>query len=166
MNSDLKIDQDLLIKRIRNRLIFKLFSLFKLPMAFLSGLKIETLTKSRCHASVQYKYLNKNPFNSIYFAVLSMAAELSTGALALISTEGLKSEIAFIITKMKAEFFKKAKGKTTFICRDGKKFYETVEIVRKNKISLQQRVYTFGYNENGDLIAKFEFVWSFKNRTR
>ena len=67
--------------------LFKLFSIFKLPLAFLTGLKIEKLKGEKCITSVRLKYLNKNPFRSTYFAVLSMAAELSTGAIALLAAE-------------------------------------------------------------------------------
>ncbi|MCZ6693800.1 MAG: hypothetical protein O6939_07840, partial [Bacteroidetes bacterium] len=42
-----------------------------------------TLTGNQCQTTIPYKFLNKNPFQSTYFAVQSMAAEASTAALAM-----------------------------------------------------------------------------------
>ena len=44
-----------------------------LPMAFLAGLKVKKLSNSIAEVTVPFNFLNKNPFNSIYFAVLTMA---------------------------------------------------------------------------------------------
>jgi hypothetical protein len=33
--------------------------------------------------SVKHRWINQNPFNSMYFAVQAMAAELATGALVM-----------------------------------------------------------------------------------
>ncbi|HIB29601.1 MAG TPA: thioesterase, partial [Candidatus Marinimicrobia bacterium] len=81
-------EQNKFVKRVKSRFLFKLFTIAKLPLAFISGLKVLDLDENQCSTSVQYKYLNKNPFQSMYFAVLNMAAELSTGVLALLATKG------------------------------------------------------------------------------
>ena len=36
-------------------------------------------------STVKHRWINQNPFNSMYFAVQAMAAELSTGALVMIA---------------------------------------------------------------------------------
>jgi len=154
----------ILKERIKSSIIFKLFSIYKLPLAYITGLKVDTLTDEKCQTSVDYKYLNKNPFNSTYFAVLSMAAELSTGTLAFLSAGGLKSDIAFIITEIKGQFFKKATGKTIFICNEGDKLREAVLDAQNSTSSREQIVHSYGYNKNGDSIANFEFKWSFKKK--
>jgi hypothetical protein len=64
-------------KAITQPLKFRWFMLSKLPMGFISGLKLEALDPSAATVSVRFKWVNQNPFRSIYFAVLSMAAELS-----------------------------------------------------------------------------------------
>ena len=164
MNDKITNNKKVLLKRIKSKIIFKFFSLIKLPMAIISGMKVETITEHECHTSVKYNYLNKNPFRSTYFAVLSMAAELSTGALALLSVGGNNSDISFIITNMKADFIKKATGKTIFICKEGDKLIDAANIAREQIEAKTQKVHTNGYNEDGELIANFEFTWSFKTR--
>ena len=69
-------------QKMLNPFFFKLFLLLKLPMAFLAGLKLKELTDEHAVVLMKYKYLNKNPFGSIYFACLSMAGELASGMLA------------------------------------------------------------------------------------
>jgi len=69
-------------KQITNPIKYRSFMLSKLPMAFVSGLKIVELSPQNAIISVRFKWINQNPIKSIYFAVLSMAAELSTGILA------------------------------------------------------------------------------------
>ena len=155
-------NQKTLIKKIKSRFIFNLVSLSKLPLAIITGTKIENINQKECQTSVKYSYLNKNPFKSTYFAVQSMAAELSTGALALLSAGGLNSDISFILVGMQGQFSKKAKGKTIFICKDGEKLQKAVEKARNTNDQQKQLVKTIGYNDDGEEISKFEFSWSFK----
>jgi hypothetical protein len=63
---------------------FKLnFYFFKLPAAFICGVRVKKLDEKECVATVKHRWINQNPFNSMYFAVQAMAAELSTGALVM-----------------------------------------------------------------------------------
>ena len=156
--------QLILLNRINNNFLFKLFSISKLPLAFLTGLKIINLDNSECKTSVHLKYLNKNPFHSTYFAVLAMAAELSTGCIAMLATEGYKPSIAKIITSMNGEFFKKATGETIFICNEGLKIFNTVNKTILNKQPQEETINSIGYNKDGDVVAKFNFTWSFRQR--
>ena len=156
--------QLLLLKRFNSTLLFKAVSIAKLPLAFITGLKIDKCRADECVTSVRLKHLNKNPFGSTYFAVLSMAAELSTGALALTAVEGMHPSVALILTNMKADFIKKAIGRTTFTCTDGKKLFNAVNEAVATQEPRVQTVSTSGCDINGEMVAQFEFTWSFKQR--
>ena len=80
-----------------NWFLFKVYAIQKLPLAFLTGFKIVELDELKCVTRVKYSYLNKNPFRSTFWAVLGMAAELSTGAYALLATKGKEESIAVIL---------------------------------------------------------------------
>ena len=164
MKERLKKNNQLILKKINNKILFKIFTLFNLPMALISGLKIERITVTKCETSVGYKFLNKNPFNSVYFAVLGMAAELSTAALALSSVQTMDSNIAFIITGMEGEFLKKAKGKIKFKCLEGEKIFKAVGKAVQSSDPVVETVQTIGYNDADDIVAIFNFKWSFKKR--
>jgi len=106
---------------------FRLFLLIKLPMAFLSGMKLKELSETHSVVKMRYKYLNKNPFGSIYFASLSMAGELASGMLAASFTYKSNPKISMLVVGMEVEFTKKAIGVITFNCNQGKEILATIE---------------------------------------
>ena len=59
------------------------FLFFKLPSAYLCGVRVKQIDDDHCVVSVKHRWINQNPFNSMYFAVQAMAAELSTGAMVI-----------------------------------------------------------------------------------
>ena len=67
-----------------------------------------------------YKWLTQNPFRSTYFASLAMAAEMSTGTLALSNVYKRTPVSIYAGYKMEATYFKKATGTIFFTCEQGK----------------------------------------------
>ena len=88
-------------------------------MGFLSGMRIKRLNEEQCTVSVPFKWINKNPFKSTFWAVLGMAGEMSTAALILQYTYKHKPSFSTLPLKCEADFNKKAVGVTSFICNDG-----------------------------------------------
>src|ERR1019366_655179 len=95
---------------------FRLYMLGKLPMGFIAGLKVKSCDENKCQITVPYRWMNQNPFSSTYFAVLAMAAEMSTGMLGLMCTHEAKPSVSMLVTGLEASFTKKATGLTTFTC--------------------------------------------------
>lgn len=149
-------------KTITHPIKYKLFMLFKLPMGFISGLKVKELTPQKAAVQVKYKWLNQNPFNSIYFAVLSMAAELSTGLLAFGQTYHRTPNVSMLVIKTEAEFYKKAVGKIVFTCNNGNEVINAIEEAINTKQGTTITCESIGLNEQGETVAKFSFTWSFK----
>ena len=79
---------------------FRLFLLSKLPAAYIAGIRIKECNDEVCSVSVPYKWLTQNPFRSTYFACLSMAAEMSTGALAMANVYKRKPSASMLITSV------------------------------------------------------------------
>ena len=94
-----------------------------------------------------------------------MAAELSTGVLALLATKGRDPSVAVIIVSMKADFQKKATDTITFTCSDGEKLFRAVDKAIETKEPQIATVATVGKNENGEIVSTCEFTWSFKERS-
>ena len=90
------------------------FLLFKLPSAFICGVRVKTIDENQCVVSVKHRWINQNPFNSMYFAVQAMAAELSTGALVMFQIQKSGRKISMLVANNKGNFTKKAKGRITF----------------------------------------------------
>jgi hypothetical protein len=153
-------------KSFTNNFKFR-FSLFKiLPMGFLSGMKISKLTEEKCSVTVPYKRKNKNPFRSTFWAVLGMAAEMSSGALLIMYTHKQKPSVAMIIVNCKGNFVKKATDITTFTCNDGQKIKQAIKTAIEKEEPQLIECDMAGVNEAGEEVANFTFTWSVKARVK
>ena len=156
--------QQKLKKQASSALKFRLYILFNLPMGWLAGMKIIDLTENHCITSVPFKWINKNPFKSVYFAVQSMAAELSTATACMVAIQGYQPSIALIIVDMKGQFYKKATGKVFFTCLHQGQTYDTVAQALASKKAQTLSLKTVGKMSDGTLVSEFTFTWSFKQR--
>lgn len=138
------------------------FLMFKLPSAFLCGVKLRSLSNEEGIVTVKHKWINQNPFNSMYFAVQSMAAELTTGALVIKKIKESGKRISMLVTNHNGTFSKKATGKITFTCSDGKlidaALQRTIETGEGQTITMK----SVGLNEKGEQVSAYEFEWSVK----
>ncbi|MDN3654361.1 DUF4442 domain-containing protein [Ferruginibacter paludis] len=158
MNSN----KDEFIQLVRNRFKFPLFLLTKLPAAFFSGVKVQQIDEAGATVTVPYKWFSQNPFKSTYFACLAMAAELSTGVLAMTHTFKSNPAISMLVTGLEAAYFKKATGITTFTCAQGLDINQTIEAAIASGEGKTIKVKSTGINNNGELVAEFFITWSFK----
>ena len=149
---------------LRNWLRYRLLLLTRLPMGLLAGLRVSELTESRCAVSVPFKWLNRNPFRSTFWAVLGMAAEMSTGALILMYTQKQSPSLATIITGTTGQFMKKAVGRTTFVCENGDEIVDAVRQAMDTPDPVEVICSTRGVDEAGEVVAEFTFTWSMKKR--
>lgn len=144
---------------------FRFYLLTKLPAAFFSGINVCSFTSEEATTVVPYKWLTQNPFRSTYFASLAMAAEMSTGLLALNSIYKRKPPISMLITKMEANYFKKAIGKTYFNCNQGIDIREAVQQAADSGEGTTLTVKSTGRNTEGEIVALFLFTWSFRRKS-
>ena len=145
---------------------FRMFLLTKLPSAYFSGIRVKELNENRCVVTVPFKWFSQNPFRSTYFACLSMAAEMSTGALAMAYLYKRDPAVSMLVVKTEGEYFKKAVGKTTFICEDGLLINQTIEESVATGEGKTVRVKTIGKNNEGEIVAEFFITWSFKAKKK
>jgi hypothetical protein len=145
-----------------NAFKFRLFLLRKLPAAYIAGIRIKNCNEESCSVSVPFKWRTQNPFRSTYFACLSMAAEMSTGVLAMANVYQRKPKVSMLITSVESNYYKKAVGNTTFICNDGLEIRKTVNEAYETLLPQTIKAKSQGYNKQNELIAEFWFTWSFK----
>lgn len=151
-------------QKIANRLAFKLYLLAKLPIGAIVGLKMISLEKEQAVVGVGLHWLTKNPFQSIYFAVLAMAAELSTAAIALAYFHTNSRSMSILILSCNGNFHKKATGKIHFTCTDGVNIRNAISQAMNNDTAVKIMTTSIGKNENGEVVASFSFEWSYKKR--
>ena len=141
-----------------------MYLLSKLPVAFFCGLKLEQVNEHMASISVKYAWFNRNPFRSMYFAVLSMAGEVSTGILAMGHLYKRKPSVSMLLVKTEGEFFKKAIGKIVFTCENGAELEDGIDEAMQTGEPSSCACKTVGVNQNGEVVASFVFTWSFKRR--
>ncbi len=151
-------------KRVSNPFLFRLGLMKDLPLASVTGVKLKRLTAEECELTVPYKFLNKNPFKTTYWAVLGMSAEMASGLLLLMYTHKLKPSVSTFVIGCEATFVKRALGKTTFRCVQGKEIAEKIIRTARSFEPEEIRCVTNAYNEQGELVAEFTFTWGIKAR--
>ena len=151
---------------IKSPIKFRLFLLSKLPSAFFSGVRVKYVDENRCHVTVPYKWFSRNPFRSTYFACLSMAAEMSTGVLAMGHLYKSNPPVSMLVVKVEGEFLKKAVGVTTFTCEEGRRIQETIAESIRSGEGIAIRVKSIGVNTSGETVAEFHITWSFKRKQK
>ena len=156
---------DKLRSRMRNPWLMRLYMLAKLPLALIAGVRVRELDSERCVVTVPYGWRTTNPFRSTYFAALSMAAEMSTGALSMAVVQSAPVPVAMLIVNLEASFGKKATAMTTFICEDGAKAISAVEETLRTGEPATARLTSVGLMPDGTEVARFAFTWSFKKRS-
>jgi hypothetical protein len=153
-----------LAARLKNPFLLRGFMLARLPLALVAGLRVRDLDPERCVTTIPYGWRSTNPFRSTYFAALAMAAEMSTGALAMMATELEAAPVALIIVRLEGGFEKRAQSLTTFTCEDGRKAFDAVAETVRTGEPATARLETVGRSPDGTVVARFAFTWSFKRR--
>jgi hypothetical protein len=153
------------IRLVKHPLKFRIFLLMKLPSAFFAGVRIIDVNLQQCSVTVPYKWFSRNPFRSTYFACLAMAAEMSTGALAMAHLHKSVPPVSMLVTGVEGKFFKKASGLTTFLCEDGENIRRAIEEAVSTGEGVVFRARSLGKNIKGEEVAAFFITWSFKVRS-
>jgi hypothetical protein len=150
------------INLAKHPLKFRAFLFAKLPSAFFAGLRVREMDERHCSVSVPFKWFSKNPFKSTYFACLAMAAEMSTGSLAMAHVYQRKPSVSMLVVNIYGEYHKKATGRTTFTCDDGDLFRKIIEDAIESGEAKTIKAKSTGRNAAGEVVAEFFITWSFK----
>lgn len=140
------------------------FLLFKLPSAYFTGVRVKSIFEDRCTTTVKHRWINQNPFNSIFWAIQGMAAELSTGALVMSKIKGSNRSISMLVANNKATFTKKAQGRVEFLCTQGDLISKAINKTIETGEGQTVWVTSEGRDSAGDLVSTFEFQWTLKLR--
>ena len=140
--------------------------MFKLPSAFICGVRTKFIDETKCVVSVKHRWINQNPFKSMFWAVQGMAAELSTGALMIGKIQQSGKSISMLVTSNTANFTKKAKGRIHFTCNDGSLIDATLNKAIETGEGQTVNMKSIGTDEAGDVVSTFVFEWSVKLKAK
>ncbi|MFP9113732.1 DUF4442 domain-containing protein [Flavobacterium sp. RHBU_3] len=138
------------------------FLLLKLPSAYISGVRVKQISREQCTVTVKHRWMNQNPFNSMYFAVQAMAAELTTGAMVMLHIKESGKKISMLVANNKGTFTKKARGRITFLCTDGHLIKEAIDRAIATGEGQTFWMKSTATDEAGDIVSQMEFEWSIK----
>jgi Domain of unknown function (DUF4442) len=153
------------IKLMKHPVKFRTFLFFKLPSAFFSGVRLRDIDAKHSKVTVPYKWFSQNPFKSTYFACLAMAAEMSTGLLGLMQLHKRMPAVSMLVVNLEAAYFKKAIGRTSFVCEDGALLEIAVDEAIATGEARTVRAKSVGKNKEGEIVAEFYITWSFKSKS-
>lgn len=155
-------------ERARQRLLrpwpFSFYLWLKLPLAAFAGLRLHRLDEDACEASLPGGWRTQNPFRSTYFGAQAMAAEMSTGAPALVLVEGASASVALLVREVRGSFEKKATGRVTFRFEDVAAMAAIVERAAAGGDGETFLARTTGRMDDGTVVAEFEITWTFRRR--
>ena len=137
-----------------------IFTFFKLPAVWWTGIRAKSINNTQCEVFVKHRWINQNPFKSLFWAVQGMAAELTTGVLLMKAISENKRNISMLVLNNKASFSKKAKGKIRFICTQGEMIDEVMNQVVMTGKPQTLWLESKGIDEAGDEVSTFSFQWT------
>ncbi|WP_282044077.1 DUF4442 domain-containing protein [Winogradskyella flava] len=138
------------------------FLMLKLPAAYFTGVRTKYLDDTTCVVSVKHRWINQNPFRSMFWAVQGMAAELSTGALVMTKIRNSGKNISMLVANNNASFTKKATGRITFTCEEGHKIDEAITKAIETGDGQTVWLNSNGINKDGMEVSSFNFEWTLK----
>ena len=138
------------------------FLMFKLPSAYFCGVRTKYLDDTKCIVSVKHRWINQNPFNSMFWAVQGMAAELTTGALMMAKIKQSGKNISMLVANNNATFTKKATGRITFECNEGHLVDDAIKDAIETGEGQTIWMKANGTNHDGVEVSNFNFEWTIK----
>jgi len=141
------------------------FLMFKLPSAYICGIRTKYLDSTKCIVKVRHRWINQNPFHSMFWAVQGMAAELTTGALLTSKIRASGKKISMLVASNNANFTKKATGIITFVCTEGEQIDKAIQQAIKTGEGQTIWMNSIGTNAEGIQVSSFNFEWTIKVRS-
>jgi hypothetical protein len=137
-----------------------------LPLAAFAGLRVVQLDERACAVRLPGGWRTQNPFRSTYFAAQAMAAEMSTGAPALVLLRDAAASIAMLVVGLRVSYGKKLVGAGVFSFEDVAGMRAAIERAAAGDEPQLFAARSVGRGPNGEVVAEFEISWSFKRRPR
>ena len=142
------------------------FNFFKLPSVWWCGIRVTKIDDVSCQVKVVHRWINQNPFKSMFWAVQGMAAEMPGGLLLSEKIKNSGHNISMLLIGSTSNFTKKAVGKILFTYENGPDLDKMVNDAVVTKEAQTLTILTKGIDQNGDVVSEFTFKWSIKLRSK
>ena len=139
--------------------------LFRLPLAYIAGVRATYLDSEKCMAPLKFRWINQNPFKSMYWAVQGMVAELTTGALIIAKIKESDHSISMLLVGSRGFFKKRVTTKVTFTCNNGELVDRAINAAVKTGEGETVLLNAIGIDDEGNEMSNFSFEWTIKVRS-
>lgn len=153
-------------RRVLQRLPTTIWMWKTLPLAAFAGLRVAQLDDDACTVRLPGGWRTQNPFRSTYFAAQAMAAEMSTGAPAMVLLADAPASVAMLVVELRVAYSKKIVGPATFRFEGVAAMRDAIGEAASSDEPVAFVARSVGRDAAGDLCAEFEVTWSFKRRSR
>jgi hypothetical protein len=151
-------------RQVLGRLPVRLWMWKTLPLAAFAGLRVARLDEQACSVSLPGGWRTQNPFRSTYFAAQAMAAEMSTGAPALVLLADSPASVAMLVVSLRATYTKKLVGEGAFTFEDVAGMRSAIARAAASDEPQAFAARSVGRSSSGEAVAEFEITWSFRRR--
>jgi hypothetical protein len=127
---------------------------------------MKDISDTKAVTTVKHGWKNQNPFNSMYFAVQAMAAELSTGALVMRKIAESGQKISMLVANNNSSFTKKATGRIFFTCEDGALLDNAIKQAIETGEGVTVWMKSIGRNTDGEQVSVMNFEWTLKVKSK
>lgn len=160
----MKFDLEKTFRVLRGSIRPKIGQFFSLPLASIAGVRIDSVDSNSAIVSLPGGWRTQNPFRSTYWAAQGMAAEMSTGLIPLAYVKSAPVPIRMILAGTSARFVKMCQGRSVFRHNAGSAVQEAMAETFRSGKSVECELSSVGYDESGDVVSDWSFIWSFRAR--
>lgn len=152
-------------RRLLNPFFFKAYLWYRLPLAACSGMRLVRLDDAGCTVRLPGGWRTRNPFGSTYFAAQTMAAEMATGAVAMLLVRSTAPSLAFILRDVRGAFLKRIEGPSTYAFDDVAGMRAVIARALASGESEAYLARVRAAAGSAETASEFEITWSFKRRS-
>ena len=138
----------------------RIWMMKRLPMGLISGMVIESLNENGCKVMLKDRFWIRNPFGSVFWAVMAMAAEMSTGVLVYAYVSGTNTK--YILIGVQGDFLKKLRGKSYYFCPSGQDVLRNLKSLENPGDTCTVLLPVTAYDQAGHIVAEFKFSWQLR----
>jgi len=155
------------MSQLKKTLLLRYFGLLKIPMIFFVRPLVVDITDSGSEIKIPLRRRTRNHLKSMYFAALTLGADLAAGLLAMEQIAKSGHRISLVFKDVQADFLKRVDGDAHFICQDGPRIRELIsEVIKTGERQHEQvHVQVFSPKKYGDeVLAEISLTLSLKEK--